>query len=157
VNHKPVNPGIADARVRITHDAKTGGDIPAGVFLMVGQNGQSRYIDIFAGKNHFLHGCVGDHYRRFETILTRCVLTDEFRQGGVFESDGPEQTSSISVDIGDDRQGGPFDFFEDDNGKFSLLLQLGEDPRYLEMRIDFPLDAEYLVRLLCFQLSQEPS
>ena len=56
------------------------------------------------------------------TILASGVFTDKFRQGGVFEPDGPEQAPSIGVNIGYDRQRGPFDFLEDDDGKFSLLF-----------------------------------
>ena len=122
MNHEAVNAGIADARVGVAHDAKAGGYIPAGVFLVVGQNRQSRYIDIFAGQDHLLHWRLFDHHRRLGAILASGILTDKFRQRSIFEPDGPEQTPSIGVNIGYDGQVRTFDFLEDDDGKFSLLL-----------------------------------
>ena len=145
MNHEPVNAGIANTRVGVAHDTKARGYIAAGVFLVVGQNGQSRYIDIFAGENHLLNGSLVHHDRRLGGILASSILTNEFRQGGIFEPDGPEQAPGVGMNIGYDRQRRPFDFFEDDDGKFSLLLQFRENTRYLEVGIDFPLDAEYLV------------
>ena len=122
VNHETINPGIADTRIGVAHDAKAGGYISASVFLVVGQNGQSRYIDIFASKDHLLHGSLFDHDRRLGAILASGVLTNKFRQGGILEPDGSEQAPSIGVDIGYDRQGGPFDFLKDDDWKLALLL-----------------------------------
>src|SRR5262249_54641959 len=100
MNHEAINPGIADTRVGGAHNAKAGGYIPAGVLLVVSENGQARYIDILAAKNHFLHRRLVDHDRRLKTILARSVLPDEFRQGSVFEPNGSEKTPSIGVDIG---------------------------------------------------------
>ena len=100
MNHEAVDAGIAHTRVGVAHDTKAGRYIPAGVFLVVGQNGQSRYIDIFAGKDHFLHGRLVDHHRRLGAVLASGILTNKFRQGGVFEANGPEQAPSIGVDIG---------------------------------------------------------
>src|SRR5262245_39388818 len=136
MNHEAINPGIADTRVGVAHDAKAGGYIPAGIFLVVGENGQARYINIFATKNYFLDRRFIGHHRRLGTILARSILTDEFRQGSILEPNGPEKTPSIGVDIGNNRQRGAFDFFEDDHGKLALLLQLGENSCYFEIRIE---------------------
>jgi hypothetical protein len=61
------------------------------------------------------------------------------------------------MDVRHDGQIRTFHVFEDDDRKLSFLFQFGEHTRHFEVRVDFFLDPEYLIRLLPLKLGEKSS
>jgi hypothetical protein len=148
MHHVPVDADVADAGLRIAHHGEAGGDVLAGVLLVIRADRQRLDIDLRAGQHHLLNRRLVHHHRIDRMCLPRRAFLDEGFDVAVLDAKTEPQPLEARVHVGNERDGRAFDVLEDHQREFPVALQPLQDAGHAEPRIDLTADPHHLLRML---------